>query len=426
MKCLTRIALGIALAACAYAQPTIKAGGVTNAASYISPDLPNGPLARGGFFVVKGTNLGPQGIQVVTTLPFPTQVGGTQVKVTVGGTTVDAYMYYSRADQIAGILPSNTPAGNGTLVVIYNGVTSPSVPVRVVDAAFGIFTLNQGGSGPGVFSNVNSATDLPVNTLTNSAKPGQAVIIWGTGLGPVTTPNEAGQAPTAGDLPTSVEVYVGGQRAAVSYKGRSGCCVGLDQIAFTVPQTVQGCYVPVVVKTGDIVSNFASIAVAPNGGACTDTTGLTGAQLESAQRTGSFKTGNIVLARTVTKFNVSGFQGELKADTGAGSFFGYNFNQVISSQGLGAGSGGVASLGSCTVYSYTGTTPIPVDVVQPTALDAGPVINVSGPEGAEAAYKTCRRTGRLHRPTEQRWSQHPRLARRRRDRISGRWRVYGR
>ena len=93
MKCLTRIALGIALAACAFAQPTIKAGGVTNAASYISPDLPNGPLARGGFFVVKGTNLGPQGIQVVTTLPFPTQVGGTQVKVTVGGTTVDAYMY---------------------------------------------------------------------------------------------------------------------------------------------------------------------------------------------------------------------------------------------------------------------------------------------------------------------------------------------
>src|SRR5688572_7957849 len=51
VKCVTRIVLGIALAACAYAQPTIKAGGVTNAASYISPDLPNGPLARGGFFV---------------------------------------------------------------------------------------------------------------------------------------------------------------------------------------------------------------------------------------------------------------------------------------------------------------------------------------------------------------------------------------
>ena len=389
MKLATRVLLGVALAACAYAQPTIRAGGVTNAASYISPDLPNGAIARGSFFVVKGTNLGPQGIQIVTTLPFPTQVGGTQVKVTVAGTTVDAYMYYAQANQIAGILPSNTPAGNGTLAVIYNGVTSASVPIRVVDAAFGVFTLNQGGTGPGVFSNVNSGTDLPVNTLTNSARPGQAVIIWGTGLGPVTTPNEAGQLPTAGDLPTPVEVYVGGQRANVTYKGRSGCCVGLDQIVFTVPANVQGCYVPVVVKTGDFVSNFSTLSVAPNGGACTDPTGLTGAQLESAQRNNNFRVGSIVLARTNSSLTVPGVgSAAMTSDIGSGTFLAYDFNQLIRAQGFGGASGAAVAAGSCTVFSYTGNTPGVVDIQQPTPLDAGPSISVRGPQGTKALERT--------------------------------------
>jgi uncharacterized protein (TIGR03437 family) len=52
-------------------------------------------------------------------------------------------------------------------------------------------------------------------------------------------------------MPVDAEVYVGGKRAAVTYKGRSGCCAGIDQIVFTVPEGVEGCYVPVVVKTGD-------------------------------------------------------------------------------------------------------------------------------------------------------------------------------
>jgi uncharacterized protein (TIGR03437 family) len=388
VKSLSRVFLGIALAACAYAQPTIRVGEVYNAASQIKPDLPNGAVARGAFFTIKGTNLGPVGAQIAQPFPFPTQLGGSQVKVTVSGTTVDAFMYYAHADQINAILPSSTPSGTGTVVVIYNGQTSATAPIRVVDAAFGMFTFNQGGSGPARIFNVNSATDQPDNMLTSSARPGQVIVLWGTGLGPVTTPNEGGQAPAPGDLPTPVEVYIGGQRANVLYKGRSGF-VGVDQINVTVPQNVEGCYVPVVVKTGDIVSNFASVSVARNGGGCTDTTGLTGAQLESAQRNNGFKTGNIVLARSVTKFNLAGISGEIKADTGAGSFFGYTFNQVVSSSGLGAGSGGVASLGACTVYSYTGTAPIPVDIVQPTALDAGPVINVNGPKGAKQLTKTA-------------------------------------
>ncbi|HYP08073.1 MAG TPA: hypothetical protein VER03_17710 [Bryobacteraceae bacterium] len=384
LKSLSRILVGVALAAVAYAQPRITAGAVTNAASYVSPDLPNGAVARGSFFVIKGQNMGPAQIQVNSSLPFPRELAGTSIKVTVGGTTVDAYMYYTSANQVAAILPSNTPSGTGTVTVTYNGQTSATAPIRVVDSSFGIFTLNQAGSGPGIVQNALSGTDIRLNTLTESARPGGVAIIWGTGLGPVTTPNEAGQAPTIADLPTAVEVYIGGQRANVLYKGRSSF-VGLDQINVTVPQNApEGCYVPVVVRAGDNVSNFATMSIARNGGACSDTTGLTGAQLESAQRNNNFRIGSIVLARTNSNLSVPGVgSAAMTADLGTGAFYAYNFNQVISSQGLGSTSGAATAPGSCTVLSYTGQEPRVVDVQQPTPLDAGASLTITGPNGTK-------------------------------------------
>ena len=384
MKVFLRVVVGLAIAAAAYAQPRITA--VTNAASYISQDLPNGLLAKGSFVVVKGTGLGPTGIVVNERLPFPLSLANTSVRVTVNGTSVDGYMYYTSATQLAFILPSQTPTGTGTITITYNGQTSATAQVRVVDSAFGIFTLNQAGSGPGVFQNANTGTDQPVNTLTTSARPGQVVIIWGTGLGPVTTPNEAGQLPTAGDLPVNVEVYVGGKRANVTYKGRSGCCIGLDQIVFTVPNDVpQGCYVPVVVRVNNVVSNFATMSIAQNGGTCTDVTGLTGDQIAIAQQNGNFRTGTVVLTRSALKLTLPGVGTSFQTttDTGVASFASYSLDQLLRSQGVGTGTSAGAAPGSCSVYSYTGQTPGVTDVVEPTPLDAGPQITVQGPKGTK-------------------------------------------
>ena len=222
----------------------------------------------------------------------------------------------------------------------------------MVRSAFGIFTLNQGGSGPGVFQNANSGTDQPVNTLTVGARPGQLAIIWGTGLGPVTENEATGSPVQAICRAMPVEVYVGGKRADVTYRGRSGCCAGIDQIVFTVPQGVEGCYVPVVVKTGDVVSNFTTMTVSSRAGSCTDLTGMSATQLESAQRSGTFRTGGISLTRTITKISVPGFGSiESKSDNGAGYFSRYNFDQLLRAQGIGGGSFTSTVLGSCTVFT---------------------------------------------------------------------------
>src|SRR5260370_285645 len=175
-----------------YCQLQLDAASVSNAGSLIPPQYPNGGVTRGGMFIVKaasaGSNqLGNCGITIVNKFPIATSMNGTSMKITVGGTSVDVPMIYVVAcqttgpDQLAGIAPSNTPTGKGTLTVTYNG-KSGTTAITVVDRGFGFFTLNAGGTGAAIIQNFNSATDLALNTLAASAKPGPYAIAWGTGL----------------------------------------------------------------------------------------------------------------------------------------------------------------------------------------------------------------------------------------------------
>ncbi|MGH9723067.1 MAG: hypothetical protein ACRD8O_22885, partial [Bryobacteraceae bacterium] len=159
------VAAGTALAA-----PAISSRGIYNAASYIPFGAPNAGVAQGGMFVIFGAEMGPATLQIINAFPLPANLGGTSVRVTVGGTNVDALMIYTSAGQLAAILPSSTPLGDAEVRVTYNGQTSPPETVRVVRNSFGIFTRNQGGTGPAIAQNFRSATDQPVNSLTDVAR----------------------------------------------------------------------------------------------------------------------------------------------------------------------------------------------------------------------------------------------------------------
>src|ERR1700752_510007 len=95
------------------AAPAIAARGVKNAASYADPQLPGGSIAQGSIFNIFGSNMGPATIAYASTLPLPTSLSGTSINVTINGTTVACFMFYTSAGQVAAILPSNTPVGTG-------------------------------------------------------------------------------------------------------------------------------------------------------------------------------------------------------------------------------------------------------------------------------------------------------------------------
>lgn len=257
--------------------------GVVNVASNIPPGMPNYGIAQGSLFAIYGSNLGPANL-VVATPPLPTTagLGGTTVSIGVNGTVVTAPIYFSRSDVVVAVMPSNTPVGSANLILTYNTLRAAS-STTVMATNFGISNLliTNANNGSGV-EEIGAVTFANFQSIsaTNTAKPGDTLVVWGTGLG--ATPNNGGDTdnPPFGNIGSAPLVFVGGvQSPSVTYWGRApGTIPGLDQINFVVPPNAPlGCNVSIVVETTNgttpVVSNGPTIALAATDGAtCSDPT----------------------------------------------------------------------------------------------------------------------------------------------------------
>ncbi|HTR36195.1 MAG TPA: hypothetical protein VMH80_09850 [Bryobacteraceae bacterium] len=360
------------------AQPLISHHGIVNAASFMQAGLPAGSIARGSLFTIFGARLGPSSSPSLS-FPLSTTLGGVSVQVTQGSTTAAAIPVFVSAGQINAIMPSNAPLGAVSIYVTYNNAKSPPETAHVATDSFGIFSIDSSGIGPGVMQNFVDASHLPVNTPSAAAKPGQTIILYGTGLGAGL--NADNQPPLSGDLATKVELFVGGQAATIAYSGRSSCCSGLDQINFTVPSNAPpGCWVPVQVRTSSsTVSNTTTMAISDDGSPCSDSSNA----LSAAFRTGK-KIGLIGLLRTdVTEDVGLATPGEVTTDAAMLTFQQENpvppapFNAILS----------LPPPGTCTAYTAPGDLfdgdSIPgADDAGAKFLNAGATFTLSGTAGS--------------------------------------------
>lgn len=265
----TLLTLATVLFAQTQQPPFLYYGGAYHAATYSPAGLPNSGLPRGGLFTVFGRNLGPATPTSASAFPLNTNLAGVRLQVLKGTQTFDAYPVFVSAGQINAILSSNTPVGKAVLRLQFNTATSNIIPVEIVQSNFGAFSINSAGFGPAIVTNFIAQDNQPINSLEQAAQPGQVITIWGSGLGPVTFPDNV--APTAGDVSSDVTVYIGGLPAQRLYAGRAPCCAGLDQIVVTIPASVpQSCWVPIQVRAGGITSNTTTIAIASNPTSCAD------------------------------------------------------------------------------------------------------------------------------------------------------------
>jgi uncharacterized protein (TIGR03437 family) len=350
-------------------QPVIAPNGVVNGASNLSPEFAGYGIARGSLFVIYGSALGPVDLARAASYPLPTNEGlaGTRVLISIGAYNAACPMVYTSINQVAAIMPSDAPEGDGVVVVAYQNLASTASAIRVVRSAFGVFTRNQAGTGPAIVQNFVSQSEIPVNSLISAARPGQTVILWGTGLGPAAGDETGGPLPAA--LPYLDSLYVGGSAANVRYAGRSGCCAGVDQIVFDVPAGVSGCYVPVAAVTGGVVSNFGTISVNATGKECDDPLSYRADDLIAAGRSGALRTGVVRLS--------GGTSGavELSAE-----FFARDLNTLL------AGTDRlVPSQGSCNLrVTRVGEAP----AASGRGLNAGVGVAVNGPVGQWSADNT--------------------------------------
>jgi uncharacterized protein (TIGR03437 family) len=335
----------------AFAQPRISK--IQNVYSYILPSMPNYGIAQGSIFAIFGT-----GLATATSPPqdFPLQplLSGASVNVTVNAITTHAILYYASDTQISAILPSATPAGTGQITVTANGKTSAPAAMTVVPSAFGLLTLNAAGNGPAAVFDLNSQ----YLGLTNAANPGEIITLWGTGIGPVTG-DETNIQPPVNLTGIPLEVDIGGMSATVLYAGR-GYYPGLDAINVQVPQGVSGCHVSVVVRSGDIVGNFATIPVAPSGRTCAEPVVLLTASRIQA-----------LMSQPVIN------RGVINYITGVPSSADATFSRFTNAQYAAKQPLAPVSFNDCTVYNFINQNMAVPNPIKPILLDAGPSISLT-------------------------------------------------
>ncbi len=309
MRHITQVSLlVVAMSVSAWAQPSI--GGIVNAASYAlapldanSNPIGNNNIAQGSIFVVFGTAMGPTSLVSATGLPLVTTLpasNGTSIAISSGGQTVNAFMIYASAFQVAAILPSNTPVGPATATVTFNGQTSKTAAINVVKTQFGIFTQNSQGNGPAIAQVFAGSPAPSLMALAAPAQPGSTLVLYGTGLGAI--PGADNQPPGAVQVGSNVTVNVAGNVVPASYAGRSPDFPGLDQVNFVLPASVPaGCYIPAEVTASGRPSNLIYLSIANAGAAaCAHPLGLPPAALRKLDTFGgTVNTGLFLMLRAV-------------------------------------------------------------------------------------------------------------------------------
>jgi uncharacterized protein (TIGR03437 family) len=232
--------------------PMINTGGVVNAASFQPTVAPGSIATVFGEFLPNATAF-PSGFPLPGMLSgFSMQFGGQYAAPLdfVGGGQVNVQIPWELAGQTS-----------TTLTATYNGQASGAGTVNLAPFAPGIFSTNSEGTGQGLI------VDLTY-TLVDSSNPapaGSTVIIYATGLGPVSNQPESGVAAPSSPPAESANtptVTIGGVTAGVQFSGLAPGWVGLYQINVTVPSGVAaGSDVPVIISVNGAGSNTVTMAV---------------------------------------------------------------------------------------------------------------------------------------------------------------------
>ncbi len=231
------------------AGPTISANGVVNGASF-QPGIVPGSWATiqgGGLSSVTDT-----WNNFIVNGQLPTTVDG--VSVSVGGKP--GYVYYVSAGQINFIVP-DVPVGTQQVTVHNSAGTSSAATVTVgtFGPAFFPWPNNQVVATRQDFSLAAANGTFP-GTTTIPAKPGDTIILWGTGFGP-TTPSAPQGVATPGNATYSTAnptVEINNVSATVYGAALAPGFAGLYQVAIEVPTSLGNGNWPVVATIGGVSS----------------------------------------------------------------------------------------------------------------------------------------------------------------------------
>ena len=233
------------------APPFFTRQSITNGASFASGLVESGGLAS--IFAAGLTGI--SGIVQATGYPLPTELAGVQVKIDGLPAPLLAVSDQGGSQQVNLQVPFGADEWVLDVEVSQNGLTAWVPRVDTQSTAPGLFTLD------GIYGAIEHGTDYSLVTPQSPAQPGEIVVLYGTGLGPV-TPAVAGGVPAPAAVSSTVRiptVAVGGQAANVEFSGLTPGLIGVYQINVRVPQNASS-------GDQDVVVSFPPYKVCCTGG----------------------------------------------------------------------------------------------------------------------------------------------------------------
>lgn len=151
------------------------------------------PVSHGAIVTLFGSQLASETAQA-SSVPLPGELGSAQVFVQ----GIEAPLFFVSYNQINFQIPFEAPGGFATVQVLRGGTAGNRVSVNIAPRAPGIFRL--GVEQYGVVLNGSQGNNLPLprelgallNVAAAPARPGDFLVIYATGLGPVSPPVATG------------------------------------------------------------------------------------------------------------------------------------------------------------------------------------------------------------------------------------------
>lgn len=204
--------------------PSLSDGGVVNAATFLA-----GNLAPGSLYAAFGVRLGST-TSGVPSVPLPTTFAG--VSFWING--FPAPLLFVSPGQVNLQIPWEVVPGPATVTAVTNGT-----PAVVNGALSNTISVNIAPSSPGLF--VATHLDGSAISTDKPATGDEVLVVYGTGLGPVTVSVPTGQASPSNPLAATVEtpaVTIGGILGDVIFSGMAPFFVGLYQVNVKMPGNV--------------------------------------------------------------------------------------------------------------------------------------------------------------------------------------------
>lgn len=233
-------------------------GSIVNDASFAKAGTANGGITPGTIVAAFGLNLA-SGAQLALSVPLSTNINGTSLTFTANGNNYPAPLFFVSGGQINAQVPFDLPLTGVTAFATFNGQSTTPIDIGMAQVGPGIFT-----AGDTTFGAILHNNDFTLVSTSNPAVAGEFVLIYCTGLGPLSPGLASGKpAPGAEPLPrTTIQpvVNVGTTTANPVYSGVAPTFVGLFQVAIQVPTLPSGNQ-PVSITSAGITSNVVMMPV---------------------------------------------------------------------------------------------------------------------------------------------------------------------